>query len=123
MEGNGRTKGAHDRHGVREPDLKERRIRGHQEMHTRPARVCEEREQVRKGIPTENRVDRGFGRMLSVLGILVALAGMFTPGDVGPLGLAGILMGALGFALGARRLGTAAVVLSWTEILLGVLTS
>jgi hypothetical protein len=53
----------------------------------------------------------------------VALAGLVTPGDVGPLGLTGMLLGTLGLALGAYRLGTAAVVLSWVEILLGVLTS
>ena len=61
--------------------------------------------------------------MVSVLGILVALTGLLTPGDVGPLGLAGMLLGALGFFLGAHRLGPAAVVLSWTEILLGVMMS
>jgi hypothetical protein len=33
------------------------------------------------------------------------------------------LLGALGFFLGAHRLGPAAVVLSWTEILLGVMMS
>ena len=58
-----------------------------------------------------------------MLGILVALTGLLTPGDVGPLGLAGMLLGALGFFLGARRLGPAAVVLSWVEILLGVMMS
>lgn len=38
-----------------------------------------------------------------MLGILVALTGLLTPGDVGPLGLAGMLLGALGFFLGAHR--------------------
>ena len=61
--------------------------------------------------------------MVSVLGMLVALAGLFNPGDVGPLGLVGLLLGTLGLVLGAYRLGTAAVALSWVEILLGVLTS
>ena len=61
--------------------------------------------------------------MVSVLGILVALTGLLTPGDVGPLGLAGMLLGALGFFLGAHRLGPTAVVLSWAEILLGVMMS
>ncbi len=58
-----------------------------------------------------------------MLGILVALAGLLTPGDVGPLGLAGMLLGALGYFLGAHRLGPAAVVLSWVEILLGIVVS
>jgi hypothetical protein len=61
--------------------------------------------------------------VVSVLGILVALTGLLTPGDVGPLGLAGMLLGALGFFVGAHRLGSAAVVLSWAEILLGVMMS
>ncbi len=61
--------------------------------------------------------------MVSVLGMLVALAGLFNPGDVGPLGLVGMLLGTLGLVLGAYRLGTAAIALSWVEILLGVLTS
>ncbi len=58
-----------------------------------------------------------------MLGILVALTGLLTPGDVGPLGLAGMLLGALGYFLGAHRLGPAAVVLSWVEILLGIVVS
>ncbi len=61
--------------------------------------------------------------MVSVLGMLVALAGLFNPGDVGPLGLVGMLLGTLGLVLGAYRLGTAAIALSWVEILLGVLAS
>ena len=59
--------------------------------------------------------------MVSVLGILVALTGLLTPRGVGPLGLAGMLLGALGFFLGAHRLGPTAVVLSWAEILLEVI--
>lgn len=61
--------------------------------------------------------------MVSVFGILVALTGLLTPADIGPLGLAGMLLGTLGFFLGAHRLGPAAVVLSWAEILLGVMMS
>jgi hypothetical protein len=82
-----------------------------------------EREQVRKEAHIRKQIGRGFGRVVSVLGMLVALAGLVTPGDVGPLGLTGMLLGTLGLALGAYRLGTAAIVLSWVEILLGVLTS
>ena len=47
----------------------------------------------------------------------------WSPDDVGPLGLAGMLLGTLGLVLDAYRLGTAAVALSWVEILLGVLMS
>ena len=61
--------------------------------------------------------------MISVLGILVALTGLLTPGDVGPLGFAGMVLGMLGFFLGAHRLGPTAVDLSWVEILLGVMMS
>lgn len=123
MESNGRTNGARDRQGVREPHLKGDRIGGRQEMHAQPSRVYEEREQVRKEIRTENQVRRSFGRVASVLGILVASSGLLTPDDVGLAGPTGILMGLLGYALGARRLGTAAVVLSVVEVLLGALTS
>ena len=111
MEGDGGANGARDRHGVREPDLKQ------------AIRAYEEREQVRKEIRTENQVRRSFGRVASVLGILVALAGLLTPDDVGLAGPVGILMGSLGYILGARRLGTAAVVLSIVEIIFGALTS
>ncbi len=121
MEGNGRASGAPDRHGVGESDPKRNRIGGYQEMHTQPTRVHREREQVRMEIRTENQVRRSFGGVASVLGILVALAGLFAPGDVGLAGPVGILMGALGLVLGARRFGTAAVILSVAEILLGVL--
>ncbi len=34
--------------------------------------------------------------MVAVLGINVAFTGLLTPGDVGPLGLAGMLLGVLG---------------------------
>ncbi len=83
----------------------------------------EEREQVREENHIRKQMGRSFGRVISVLGILVALAGALTPSDVGPIGVAGMLLGALGLVLGARRLGTAAVTLSWVEILLGVLVS
>jgi hypothetical protein len=61
-----------------------------------------------------------FGRVASVLGILVALVGDLSPGDVGPAGPTRLVIGMLGYALGARRLGTAAIVLSVTEVLVGV---
>ena len=80
-------------------------------------------EAVKVGNSHENTGNKGYGRMVSVFGILVALTGLLTPGGIGPLGLAGMLLGALGFFLGAHRLGPAAVVLSWAEILLGVMMS
>ena len=86
-------------------------------------RAEEEREQVRKETHTRTQIGRGYGQVVSVLGILMALAGLFIPGDVGPLGLVGMMLGVLGVVLGAYRVGTAAVALSWVEILLGVLMS
>ena len=92
-------------------------------MHTQSIRAAKERKQVRSEIRAETRVRRFFGRVASVIGILVVLAGEFTLGDVGSAGLAGTSMGTLGYVLGTRRLETAAVVLSVLGILLGVLIS
>ena len=87
-------------------------------------RIEEYRKQLCKDKHAENKAYMRFlGRVLSVLGMLVAIAGALVPSEVGPLGLAGILMGALGFALDARRLGAIAVILSLMEILLGILMS
>jgi hypothetical protein len=58
-------------------------------------------------------VQRLFGAVLAAVGLLMALAGnLITPGELGPAGPAGLLMGAFGYLLGARLLGAAAVVLS-----------
>lgn len=94
----------------------------YQEMHTQSICAAKEREQVRREIQAKTRVRRFFGRVASVIGILVVLAEEFTLGDVGPAGLAGISMGALGYVL-ASRLGTAAIVLSILGILLEELMS
>jgi hypothetical protein len=68
---------------------------------------------------TEARISRLFGRAAAMLGIAAALAGDLTPADVGPVGPLGLLMGALGYFLGARRLGIAALLLSVAEIVVG----
>jgi len=70
----------------------------------------------------EKRMQRLVGRVIAALGVAMALAGELTPGDVGPAGFMGLLMGVLGFLLGARILGAAAVTLALLEILTGVLT-
>lgn len=75
---------------------------------------------MRERIRTEDRMRMLFGRVAAVLGILVAVVGDLSPGDVGPAGPIGLAMGALGYALGARRLGTAAIALSVAEVLVGV---
>ena len=56
-------------------------------------------EAVKEGNLQENTDNKGFGRVGAVLGILVALTGLLTPGDVGPLGLAEMLLGVLGSSL------------------------
>lgn len=74
-----------------------------------------------KSLRTEDRVRKLFGRAASVLGIVVALAGALTPGEMGPAGPAGILLGAVGYLLGARLVGATAVLLAVVEILVGFL--
>ncbi len=61
-----------------------------------------------------------FGRLSSVLGILLALAGAFFVNNVLTLTLLGIVLGALGTVLGTRRLGIAAVVVSVVVLLFGL---
>lgn len=78
-----------------------------------------ERERAGGEMRTEARISRLFGRACALLGIAAALAGDLTPADVGPVGPLGLLMGALGYFLGARRLGIAALLLSAAEIVVG----
>lgn len=82
----------------------------------------ETRRKEEKSLRTEEGVRKLFGRVASVVGILVALVGGFTPGESGPAGPIGILLGALGYLLGARLLGAAAVLLSVLEVLVGAFT-
>lgn len=60
-----------------------------------------------------------FGRLSLVLGILLALAGVFFITNVLTLAFLGILLGALGIVLGTRRLGIAAIVISVLVLLFG----
>ncbi len=60
-----------------------------------------------------------FGWLSSVLGILLALAGVFFITNVLTLAFLGIVLGALGAVLGTRRLGIAAVVVSVLVLLFG----
>ena len=78
-----------------------------------------ERERVRGELQTEIQVSRFFGRVVAVLGMVAALAGDLTASDAGPAGPLGLLMGALGYCLGARWLVVAAILLSATEIVVG----
>jgi hypothetical protein len=60
-----------------------------------------------------------FGRLSSVLGILLALGGVFFITNVLTLAFLGIVLGALGAVLGTHRLGIAAVVVSVLVLLFG----
>ena len=71
-----------------------------------------------RGIGSRNR--SFFGRLSSVLGILLALAGAFFVNNVLTLTLLGIVLGAFGTVLGTRRLGIAAVVVSVVVLLFGL---
>jgi len=91
-----------------------------QREHERANPTAEEQEQLRAEFRTDQRVHKLFGRLASVLGIAVAVMGILTPGNLGPAGFTGIVMGALGLGLDARRLGTVALVLPLVEILSGI---
>lgn len=78
-----------------------------------------ERERLRDEARLEERTHLLFGRVAATPGIVLALAGNLTPGDLGPAGPTGFLLGALGYGLGARRLAVVAVVISVVEMFLG----
>jgi len=61
-----------------------------------------------------------FGQLLTVLGILLALAGVIFITNVVTLAFLGIVLGTLGVVLGIRRLGIAAVVVSVLVLLFGL---
>ncbi len=61
-----------------------------------------------------------FGQLSSVLGILLALAGVFFITSVVSLAFLGVILGTLGAVLGTRRLGIAAVVVSVLVLLFGL---
>jgi hypothetical protein len=84
--------------------------------------MTENRRNPRKSVSErKNQLDKtSFGRLSSVLGILVAVPGVFFVGQVTTLAFLGILLAVLGFALGARRLGTAAIVVSVLVLLFGL---
>lgn len=84
--------------------------------------MTEERRNPRKSMSErKNQLDKTFfGGLSSVLGILIAVAGVFFVGQVTALAFLGILLAVLGFALGARRLGTAAIVVSVLVLLFGL---
>ncbi len=78
-----------------------------------------ERRQVRDGVRVEERVRKLFGRTAASLGMLLAVLGFYSPSEAGPSGEIDIVMGILGYLLGACRLGVAVVVLSIAKLLFG----
>jgi len=64
-----------------------------------------------------------FGRIASILGMLIAAAGaIFSVNTSTSITAAGILLGVIGLALGARRLGIAAIVVT-VALLLSMLAA
>ena len=63
-----------------------------------------------------------YGRIASVLGVLIAL-GLYFMIQVTLFSFLGILLGALGFGLGARRFGIAAVIISVVIIIFDLAAS
>ena len=62
-----------------------------------------------------------FGRLASILGMLIAAAGaIFSVSTASSITAAGILLGVIGFALGARRLGIVAIVVTVALLLLSL---
>ena len=62
-----------------------------------------------------------FGRLASILGMLIAAAGaIFSVNTATSITVAGILLGVIGFALGARRFGIAAIVVTVALLLISL---
>ena len=78
------------------------------------------REQIREEKELEDRLSRALGIVAAAMGLLVLVGGL-SPSFAGPAGGIGLVFGALGYLLGARRLGGAVVVVSVAEIAIGLL--
>ena len=80
-----------------------------------------EQEQIRERKQLEDRLSQGLGIVASAMGLLLIVGGL-SPNYAGPAGQIGLVFGALGYLLGARRLGGVVVVVSVAEIVIGLLT-
>ena len=80
------------------------------------------REQTREEEQLEDRLSRALGIVASAMGLLLVVVGGLSPNYAGSTGGIGLVFGALGYLLGARRLGGAVVVVSVAEIAIGLLT-
>ena len=59
------------------------------------------------------------GRVASVLGILVALSVVFVPNSATIATFSAIVLGGVGYVLGARRLGAAAAIIAVVALIFG----
>jgi hypothetical protein len=85
-------------------------------------RANREREPIRKEEQLEDQLSRVFGIFATATGLLLVAVGGLSPNYAGPAGEIGLVLGALGYLLGARRLGGAVVVVSVAEIAIGLLS-
>ena len=82
--------------------------------------ASQRREQIREGNQLEDRLSWAFGIVASAMGLVLVVGGL-SPNYAGATGGIGLVFGALGHLLGARRLGGAVVVVSVAEIVIGLL--
>lgn len=68
----------------------------------------------------KNRLKLFYGKLASILGILLAIAGVFAINSVVAATFVGIALGTLGVALGERRLGIVAIVISVLVFVFGL---
>jgi apolipoprotein N-acyltransferase len=62
--------------------------------------------------------DKAAGSVVYVLGLLVVVASVPTPSRTEPVAMIGVLLGVFGYLLGARWLGSTAIVASTAAILI-----
>ena len=78
-------------------------------------------QQVNLGEEGKRSIRLLFGRLASILGMLIAAAGaIFAVNTATSITAAGILLGVIGFALGARRFGIAAIVVTVALLLISL---
>ena len=78
------------------------------------------REQIREQKQLEGRLSRALGIIAAAMGLLLVVGGL-SPNYAGPTGGIGLVFGALGYLLGARRLVGTVVVVSVAEIVIRLL--
>jgi len=101
--------------------------------HVRGVRACEQH--AGRGSSSESGAGKAqaallFGRLSAWPGILLVVPGLLTASGVGPavtglvpMAAMGAVLGMVGYALGARRLGLAAAVFSGAALILGIMVS